>query len=286
MKKRLPMWQAEAILRQQFPSPSDQYRSFQPKRRSGQNHCLDQSCPLPSPAPACAPCLVDARSAGLGRPFPHPPVPPADRVLRLPDGPGHPARPPDRAHAPGNLLAGGQRPGQRLRGGGGGMGAHLARVRAFLRSVSARGFDLCLIDTAAGLFGITGDVIASSDAIMIPQQARTARHPLGSQAARRSQPPARDEPAPHRARRVPHDGAARSGRKHRGRRRPPRIAARRHGFPNPDSRATACSSGPAPAACPSACSKTAPARRWCSTHSAPKSKPNSNPTTAIAPTYG
>ena len=58
---------------------------------------------------------------------------------------------------------------------GGGMGAHLARVRAFLRSVSARGYDLCLLDTAAGLFGITGDVIASSDAIMIPQQAE----PLG-----------------------------------------------------------------------------------------------------------
>ncbi len=58
---------------------------------------------------------------------------------------------------------------------GGGMGAHLARVRAFLRGVSARGFDLCIIDTAAGLFGVTGDVIASSDAIMIPQQAE----PLG-----------------------------------------------------------------------------------------------------------
>jgi chromosome partitioning protein len=59
--------------------------------------------------------------------------------------------------------------------GGGAMGAHLARVRAFLRSVEARGFDLCLIDTAAGLFGVTGDVIASSNAIMIPQQAE----PLG-----------------------------------------------------------------------------------------------------------
>lgn len=58
---------------------------------------------------------------------------------------------------------------------GGGMGAHLARVRAFLRSVAARGFDLCLIDTAAGLFSVTGDVITSSDAIMIPQQAE----PLG-----------------------------------------------------------------------------------------------------------
>ncbi len=59
--------------------------------------------------------------------------------------------------------------------GGSGMGAHLARVRGFLHSVAAQGYDLCLIDTAAGLFGITGDVIASSDAIMIPQQAE----PLG-----------------------------------------------------------------------------------------------------------
>ena len=59
--------------------------------------------------------------------------------------------------------------------GAAGMGTHLARVRAFTRSVAARGFDLCLIDTAAGLFGVTGDVIASSDAVMIPQQAE----PLG-----------------------------------------------------------------------------------------------------------
>lgn len=58
---------------------------------------------------------------------------------------------------------------------GGGMGAHLSRVRAFLRGVEARGFDLCLIDTAAGLFGVTGDVITSCDAIFVPQQAE----PLG-----------------------------------------------------------------------------------------------------------
>lgn len=58
---------------------------------------------------------------------------------------------------------------------GGGMGAHLARVRSFLRGAEARGFDLCIIDTAAGLFGVTGDVIASSEAVMIPQQAE----PLG-----------------------------------------------------------------------------------------------------------
>lgn len=59
--------------------------------------------------------------------------------------------------------------------GTGGTGAHLARVRAFLRSAATRGFDLCIVDTAAGLFGVTGDVIASSDAILIPQQAE----PLG-----------------------------------------------------------------------------------------------------------
>lgn len=58
---------------------------------------------------------------------------------------------------------------------GGGMGAHLARVRAFLRSAAAHGFQLCLIDTAGGLFGVTGDVITSSDAVLIPQQAE----PLG-----------------------------------------------------------------------------------------------------------
>lgn len=59
--------------------------------------------------------------------------------------------------------------------GNNGMGAHLARVRTFLKGAEARGFDLCLIDTAAGLFGVAGDVIVSSDAIMIPQQAE----PLG-----------------------------------------------------------------------------------------------------------
>jgi len=59
--------------------------------------------------------------------------------------------------------------------GGGGSGTHLARVRAFLRAVGQHGFEVCLIDTAAGLFGITSDVIAASDAILVPQQAE----PLG-----------------------------------------------------------------------------------------------------------
>jgi chromosome partitioning protein len=58
---------------------------------------------------------------------------------------------------------------------GGGIGAHLSRVRDFLHGVSSRGYDLCIIDTAAGLFGVAGDVVSSSDAIMILQQAE----PLG-----------------------------------------------------------------------------------------------------------
>lgn len=57
----------------------------------------------------------------------------------------------------------------------GGIGAYLARIRGFLRQASQHGYDLCLIDTAAGLFGVSSDVIASSDALIIPQQAE----PLG-----------------------------------------------------------------------------------------------------------
>lgn len=58
---------------------------------------------------------------------------------------------------------------------GGVMGAQVARSRSFLHEVKARGFDLCLMDTAAGLFGLTSDVVTSCNAIMIPQQAE----PLG-----------------------------------------------------------------------------------------------------------
>lgn len=61
----------------------------------------------------------------------------------------------------------------------GGMGAHLARIRSFFRQAAQCGFDLCIIDTAAGLFGVTSDAIASSDALIIPQQAE----PLGIRSA-------------------------------------------------------------------------------------------------------
>ncbi|WP_343226017.1 ParA family protein [Luteolibacter marinus] len=59
--------------------------------------------------------------------------------------------------------------------GGAPTGAHLARVRGFVRAVEARGFDVCLIDSPAGLFGLTADIIASCDAVLVPQQAE----PLG-----------------------------------------------------------------------------------------------------------
>ena len=59
--------------------------------------------------------------------------------------------------------------------GGAPTGAHLARVRSFLRAVEARGFEICLVDTPAGLFGLTADVVCSSHAVLVPQQAE----PLG-----------------------------------------------------------------------------------------------------------
>lgn len=59
--------------------------------------------------------------------------------------------------------------------GNGSSGSNLARVRAFIRNAAACRYDICLIDTAAGLFGVTNDIISSADAIIIPQQAE----PLG-----------------------------------------------------------------------------------------------------------
>ncbi|MEP4079938.1 ParA family protein [Haloferula sp.] len=59
--------------------------------------------------------------------------------------------------------------------GGAPTGAHLPRVRSFLRTVEAMGFDVCMIDTPAGLFGLTADVICSCEGVLVPQQAE----PLG-----------------------------------------------------------------------------------------------------------
>lgn len=72
-----------------------------------------------------------------------------------------------------SLVASGQGSGYEVAGAT--LGMHLSRVRAFLRAVAAKGFEVCVVDTAAGLFGVTGDVLAGSDAVLVPQQAE----PLG-----------------------------------------------------------------------------------------------------------
>jgi chromosome partitioning protein len=72
-----------------------------------------------------------------------------------------------------SLVAAGQASAYEL--GGGSMGVSLHRVRAFLRDVASRGFDVCIIDTAAGLFGATADVLSAATAVLVPQQAE----PLG-----------------------------------------------------------------------------------------------------------
>ena len=51
----------------------------------------------------------------------------------------------------------------------------LHRVRGFLREVASRGYEVCIVDTAAGLFGATADVLSAATAVVVPQQAE----PLG-----------------------------------------------------------------------------------------------------------
>ncbi len=59
--------------------------------------------------------------------------------------------------------------------GNGSSGAHISRVRTFLNLIASESYQICIIDTAAGLFGITSDIITSCDTVIIPQQAE----PLG-----------------------------------------------------------------------------------------------------------
>lgn len=51
----------------------------------------------------------------------------------------------------------------------------IARLRCLHDELAEGGVDVCLIDTAAGLFGATADVLSVSDAVLVPQQAE----PLG-----------------------------------------------------------------------------------------------------------
>ncbi len=59
--------------------------------------------------------------------------------------------------------------------GVGAMGVSLERVKAFFHMADTQGYDVCIVDTAAGLFGVTADVLSACDAVLIPQQAE----PLG-----------------------------------------------------------------------------------------------------------
>ena len=59
--------------------------------------------------------------------------------------------------------------------GGGAMGVSLHRVRTFFKMAEEQGYDVCIIDTAAGLFGATADVLSACTAVVVPQQAE----PLG-----------------------------------------------------------------------------------------------------------
>lgn len=54
-------------------------------------------------------------------------------------------------------------------------GSAYGRVNRFLSDAAAAGYELCIVDTAAGLFGVTKDVLVCADAVLVPQQAE----PLG-----------------------------------------------------------------------------------------------------------
>ena len=56
-----------------------------------------------------------------------------------------------------------------------GHGASKGEIEHFFKMVEEAGYDVCIVDTAAGLFGVTADVLSLCDAVMIPQQAE----PLG-----------------------------------------------------------------------------------------------------------
>jgi chromosome partitioning protein len=59
--------------------------------------------------------------------------------------------------------------------GGGYSESVVERVKHFLGDAESRGYDICILDSAAGLFGITRDVLVAADAVLVPQQAE----PLG-----------------------------------------------------------------------------------------------------------
>ena len=72
-----------------------------------------------------------------------------------------------------SMIPAGQGEGYEL---GGGYSESVANgVQKFLNDAEASGYDICILDSAAGLFGITRDVLVCADAVIVPQQAE----PLG-----------------------------------------------------------------------------------------------------------
>ena len=45
-----------------------------------------------------------------------------------------------------------------------------SRLRSLHGELADSGIDICIIDTAAGLFGATADVLSMVDAVLVPQQ--------------------------------------------------------------------------------------------------------------------
>lgn len=72
-----------------------------------------------------------------------------------------------------SMIPAGQGEGYEL--GGGYSESVSANVQTFLGEAESNGYDICIIDSAAGLFGITRDVLVCADAVLVPQQAE----PLG-----------------------------------------------------------------------------------------------------------
>ena len=72
-----------------------------------------------------------------------------------------------------SLVASGQGSDYEMNGGLAGSSRH--RLRIFLADLEAAGVEICIIDTAAGLFGVTSDVLAACSGVITPQQAE----PLG-----------------------------------------------------------------------------------------------------------
>ncbi|MDA7888706.1 ParA family protein [Akkermansiaceae bacterium] len=72
-----------------------------------------------------------------------------------------------------SLVASGQGSDYEMNGGLAGSSRH--RLRNFLTEVEDSGIEVCIIDTAAGLFGVTADVLSACSGVIIPQQAE----PLG-----------------------------------------------------------------------------------------------------------